>query len=228
MSATGQMLRSIKDILFPVQCPGCGLWDEEICPRCWQIAGAAPVSRFHEDAEGRPETELLCLGAYEGALRALILTAKHDGSRDLGDFLYEAGKTLGTAVGDRLNEALAEPPQNAIWVVPAPSSHARRRKRMEIVPLIASGVAEGLERRIGCPVSPVPAVELRRGIAGQSGRSAGARSAGRSGAMRLVEQPPHRALIVVVDDVVTTGATMRAVMEVLGPGVVLTVALAAA
>ncbi|WP_099331770.1 competence protein ComF [Actinomyces minihominis] len=228
MSTIGLMLSSIKNILFPVQCPGCGLWDVEICPQCWEIARAVPVSRFHEDAEGLPETELLCLGSYEGALRSLILTAKHDVNRDLGDFLYAAGETLGTAVGERLKNALAAHPRNAIWVVPAPSSHARRRRRAEIVPLIASGVANGLERSIGSPVDSVPAVELRRGISGQSGRSAGARSSGRSGAMRLVYQPPHGAMMVVVDDVVTTGATMRAVMGALGPGVVLTSALAAA
>lgn len=217
-------------MLFPVQCAGCGRWDTPLCEECHAVADREVVFRDLEDDRGVPSIELLCLGEYDGELRNLVLAAKHDPYRNMSKFLREAGRTLGVAAGRSLGRyfpggvALGE----QIWVVPAPSSHARRRKRAEIVPFIASGVAEGMCQELTSRIRVVPAVKLRRGVGSQGGKSAGVRGRGRAGTIFTDLTLPNRTLVVVVDDVVTTGATMRAVCEALDGRVVQAVALAAA
>jgi predicted amidophosphoribosyltransferase len=102
-------LQGAKNLLFPVQCGGCGKWDSELCEDCRGTATKPIASKIIEDAAGYPTTELLCLGDYAGVLRSIILTAKHDRYRDYSDFLFEAGTHLGRAVGERL-AAVAEQP----------------------------------------------------------------------------------------------------------------------
>ena len=96
------------------------------------------------------------------------------------------------------------------------------------MPTIANGVVEGIRSALVARIDIVPAVGLHRGVGGQSGRSAGSRSRARLGAMDLLIAPPDRSLAVVVDDVVTTGTTLRAVLDALDGHGVLAVSLAAA
>lgn len=219
-----------KNLVFPVQCAGCGKWDTELCTGCAALAKAEILVGALDDDTGLPAIELISLGEYDGELRNIILAAKHDPYRNLSDFTGAAGCTLGEAAGRTLARyfrggvALKE----QIWVVPAPSSHERRRRKAEIVPTIAEGVARGLRTRITTRVRVVPAVRLRRGVRSQGGKSAGVRGRGRVGTIFAEVDPPPGAMVVVVDDVVTTGATMRAVCEALGGHVVMAVALGAA
>lgn len=239
----------LKDVLFPVQCAGCGRWDAELCARCAELASQDVQSTWLDDSVGAPSVELLSLGPYEGELRSVILTAKHDASVDLTAFLRCSGATLGVAVAQRIKDALGPSvlgsrqtehrsgrgrpqgpsgrPFPCIWVVPAPSSHARRRQRAEIVPDIAAGLVGALNRR-GARAVRVEAVALRRGFRGQGGRSARDRWQGRSGAMVPRRLPSRHTPVVIVDDVVATGATMRALVECFPNQVIIVAALSVA
>lgn len=264
-----------KNLLFPVQCAGCQVWDTELCSACAALATGETTMRALDDIEGRPALEITALGRYEGRLRSIILAAKHDPHRDLSRFLTEAGRNLGEATGRQLALQLGRGAKGSsslppfplrIWVVPAPSSHMRRLQRAEIVPLFAKGVVEGLraelhaavyplgkaggsgegDLRVGSggdpvvhpislvpPARPTPSVQLasvvalRWGVRGQSGRSAASRITGRQGAMRLLRPlPPHTAVIV-VDDVVASGATVESVVDLFEGRVLSVIALAA-
>lgn len=220
----------MKNLVFPVQCAGCGMWDTQLCEECGGLVEGPILARSLDDDRGLPATELLTLGEYDGELRNMILAAKHDPYRDFSGFLVGAGHTLGVAAGESLARyfpggvALEE----QVWVVPAPSSHERRRRKAEIVPMIAQGVACGLRTKVTTRVRVVPAVRLRRGVRGQDGKSAGVRGRGRAGTVFTEVALSPGIMVVVVDDVVTTGATMRAVFEALEGKVVLAVALGAA
>ncbi len=218
--------QAAKNLLFPIQCAGCGKWDQELCDACGALCHSEVASTVIEDATGIPEVELLSLGSYEGPLRSVILTAKHDPHRDLSDFLFQAGITLGAAAARRIR-AVGRWPET-ILVAPAPSSHARRRKRAEIVPIIGLGMVDGLGEG-GLRTSLAEStVRLKRRARGQSGLSASERSRGRLGALELGRVVPRNALVVIVDDVVTTGATMRAMVDLLPGQVVIAAALASA
>ena len=228
----GALVEGFLGAVLPVQCVGCGAWDEVLCPSCRSWACAQPLPTSLEGARGAIPG--LVLGEYSGALRRIILGAKHAARTDVDDFLDEAGATLGASlwrvVGgasspawvrgsgrgrDRRGGAAAQ-----VWVVPAPSSWGRRLRGRQVALPLARGVARGLA--LGSPpgvrvrVRVVDAVALRAGAGSQSGKAGAARTVGRMGSMRARVVAPAGALVVAVDDVVTTGATIREMERVLG------------
>ena len=226
----GILGRGFIGALLPVQCAGCRAWDEVLCPSCRSLAsGPAHVASI----DGvRGPLPLVVMGDYDGPLRRIILAAKHSARTDLSDFLDEAGACLGTALGGVLG--VAGSPAAAVgslerrapstggavevWVVPAPSSWKRRlRGRQVALPLaraVARAVAAGA--RPGVRVRVVDAVRLRIGATSQSGKAGAQRTVGRMGSMYALAVPGSGVLVVAVDDVVTTGATVREMERVLG------------
>ncbi len=85
--------------------------------------------------------------------------------------------------------------------------------------MIADLVATALTAWLGQRVPVCSAVTLRWGARSQSGADRKKRSAGRSGAMGLVHPLPNGSWAVLVDDVVTTGATLKEMASLLEPRV---------
>ena len=216
--------------LLPVQCAGCRAWDEVLCPSCRRRAQAEPIPTVVDGARG--DLPALAMGDYAGSLRHIILAAKHSSHTDLSDFLDEAGARLGTALGGVLGVAgspaaavgslAGRAPSTGsavdVWVVPAPSSWKRRLRGRQVALPLARAVARALaaSARPGVRVQLVDAVRLRVGVTSQSGKAGAQRTVGRTGSMRALAVPPPDVLVVAVDDVVTTGATVREMERVLG------------
>jgi hypothetical protein len=172
------------------------------------------------------------MGDYDGPLRRIVLAAKHSARTDVTDFLDEAGARLGTALGGVLGVAgspvaavgslAGRVPSTGsavdVWVVPAPSSWKRRLRGRQVALPLARAVARALaaSARPGVRVQVVDAVRLRVGATSQSGKAGAQRTVGRMGSMRALAVPSPGVLVVAVDDVVTTGATVREMERVLG------------
>lgn len=223
----------VLDAVLPVQCAGCGEWDTVLCARCAALAEEAEEEwQVLEGVHGLPPVGVWSLGEYSGPLRRIVLAAKHGERVGLDPFLVGAGVSLGRAIGasglvggtGRPSRDRSDAPRE-VWAVPAPSGWQRRHRGQLIVPAIAHGVAHGLNLQTGTPARVIDAVVLRPGSGSQSGRSSGQRRAGRSGSMRALVPVPPGVRVVVVDDVVTTGATVREVARVCGPGTVAVAAL---
>ncbi len=209
-------------VVLPVQCLGCGRWDIVLCPSCAALARSPePCWQVIDTDEAGPAFGLWALGEYGGPLRRIVVAAKHSSHVEVGSFLAEAGHTLGVCLG---NSGLV-PDRRETWVVPAPSRWRRRFRGQMIVPVLAEGVAHGLWRSTGTTVRVVDCVRLRPGVRSQAGRSGGQRRSGREGAMRARVVPPRDVGIVLVDDVVATGSTLRELARVCGSGVVAATAL---
>lgn len=230
MRGLGALGRGFVGALLPVQCAGCRAWDEVLCPSCRRHAQAEPIPTVVDGARG--DLPALAMGDYVGSLRRIILAAKHSSRTDLSDFLDEAGARLGTALGGVLGvagspavavgslEGRASSSGSAVdvWVVPAPSSWRRRLRGRQVALPLARAVARALAAgaRPGVRVRVVDAVRLRIGATSQSGKAGAQRTVGRMGSMRALAVPPRGVLVVAVDDVVTTGATIREMERVLG------------
>ena len=172
------------------------------------------------------------MGDYAGPLRRIVLTAKHSARTDVTDFLDEAGARLGASLarvlgvagspagagGSRQGRASCAGGAVEVWVVPAPSSWKRRLRGRQVAMPLARAVARALaaSARPGVRVRVVDAVRLRVGASSQSGKAGVQRTVGRMGAMRALAVPPRGVLVVAVDDVVTTGATIREMERVVG------------
>jgi predicted amidophosphoribosyltransferase len=130
-------------------------------------------------------------GSYTGPLRRAILAFKR-GRRD-------CGAVLGELFADRLAERV--PPRAVL--VPVPTVDVRRRER-------AFDQSAVLANALGL-VSEVPVLAVLRQTAGdaQRGRSRAARLRARGRFACTAPSLVAGARIVLVDDVMTTGATLR-------------------
>jgi predicted amidophosphoribosyltransferase len=149
-------------------------------------------------------------GAYEAPLRPLLLDFKERGC------LSHAGP-LGTVLAGAVL-ALVGDTDATVALVPVPSTAAARRRRgFDPVLLLARSAAAAL-RRAGRSARVVPALRPRGRSADQGGLTETQRSSNAHGrfaasgaALRLLGDGP----VVVVDDIITTGHTLREAQSVL-------------
>ncbi|WP_206222276.1 competence protein ComF [Schaalia sp. ZJ1691] len=216
-------IRHFLDLLLPVQCHGCGTWDQVLCPRCAAVwkPEKATWSTIETEME-MPDIPVASVGAYDSVLRRMIVAAKNSQYVEMTAIFMNAGQHLARCVCDAGWNPLRSRDygrENAVeaWVVPAPSSWKRRLTGWSITSPFAQGFARGLVRYGGYSrVRVVDCVRLTVGACSQSGKVGEQRRRGRRGAMVSKLQVPDGVDVFVADDVVTTGATVREIVRVLG------------
>ena len=195
---------SVLDAVLPLECGGCGAAGLRWCPVCraaWDVKTDEPHLVTPRVDPGVP---VFALGRYAGPRRHAIVAVKEHGR---GDLLAPLARALALGL-HRLSAwgVLAEP----FTVVPAPTRRwAARRRGGDPVTRVASAATQA---RPGIGVSPV----LRTiGRARDSvGLSSDARQRNIAGRVRMTGPAPGGE-VVVVDDVVTTGATATEAVRVL-------------
>jgi len=150
-------------------------------------------------------------GAYEGALKALVNAHKEEHRLALAAPL---GDLLAVAVLGEVDAGEARDRQ--VWLVPVPSRPAVVRRRGHDPLLRVARRAACTLRRRGLDARVWRALRGVRSVEDQAGLGASERAVNLRGSMRCPRTSPRdtggaprRPLVVVVDDVLTTGATLR-------------------
>lgn len=205
------MLRALSDVALPQLCAGCGVGGASLCPDCRTALLPVQGTRWSPTPApaGLPPA-WTCL-IYQGAVRSALVAWKDQDRVDLTGPLSRvlAGGLAAALAGDPCVRAglRREVP---VYVVPAPSARSgtRRRGRWPVQDLLA----RTLSGRAGCScVEVLPALRMSRVVADQAGLGARERSTNLRGAMTVTTRHTdavRRSVVVVVDDVVTSGATL--------------------
>jgi predicted amidophosphoribosyltransferase len=209
------LLRALADLVLSGGCAGCGAPGQAWCAGCaarvgrpWLVVG--PAGR----ARALPPT--VAVGAYSGSLRAALLSYKERGRRELLEPL--AGLLAGALLDGWAASVLGggrSPLAGRCWLVPAPSrASAARARGGPHVQALAERAAERLAgpcAAAGGSIGVSAALRMRSGGRDSVGLDASARSANLRGRLvvRRDQLPPPGATVLLVDDVVTTGATVR-------------------
>lgn len=197
-------LESAWALVAPVACVGCERDDAAVCTACQP--GLAPRVRVAPLTVGRTDVPLVAALDYEGTARSALLALKEEGRTDLAGALapaVSAAVVEAYAQAARFAAVRAESP----LLLPVPGSRAGFARR---------GVhpTDVLLRRAGFATTRVLAPARQSGPA-QKSRALAERLARESG---VVLRGAARLLgrrVVLVDDVVTSGATLRSCAAVL-------------
>ncbi|WP_335939099.1 ComF family protein [Streptomyces sp. PTD5-9] len=211
--------REISGLVLPVSCAGCGTPRVELCERCGaELCGRAPRrARPAPEPPGLPVVH--AAAAYEDAVRAVLLAHKERGALGLAGAL---GRALAAAVraGAGRGTTTGRPREvGPLLLVPVPSARravaARGHDPTRRIALAAAGEL----RRGGVAARVVPVLRQRRAVADQAGLGARQRLANLAGALEVV--PGGERLLadgraVLVDDLMTTGASLAEAARALG------------
>lgn len=225
------VVHTALDLAVPRTCPGCG-GPEPWCAGCAATLAVRPrlvllPEQTLDAAAGTVLPPVRAITRYAGPVRAAILAGKEHGRTDLP-------RLLGVAFGRSLLRLgrMGVLPEDC-WIVPAPSRRAAARRRGgDPVTAMAISAATTMAGA-GICAGVAPCLHTGGRARDSVGLDAAGRAANLAGRIRFrgCAGPPVGVPVVLVDDVVTTGATLLASMAALqiqGIQVVGLLALAAA
>jgi predicted amidophosphoribosyltransferase len=201
MAMNGGLLSALADLVLPRTCAGCGLPGRILCRRCAALLAMPRPATPRRFPWGFPPTA--AAGAYSGPVRPAVNAFKEQGQTELA-------RPLGTALALAVAAVVCAAPEvrGPVLLVPVPSSRAalRRRGRDHVRELTTCAMAE--LRAAGMPVEEARLLRRLGRARDSAGLSAAARRANLAGTFRRSAAPPPGALLVLVDDVDTSGATL--------------------
>jgi predicted amidophosphoribosyltransferase len=200
----------LADLVLPRTCAGCGLPGSTLCRACAPQFARPHVAAPRRFPVGFPPT--VAAARYAGPVRAAVIAFKERGRAELARPL---GRALALAVGAAVS-GLAERP-GPVLLVPVPSSAAavRARGREHVRELLTAALPE--LRAAGLAAAECRLLRRRGRVRDSAGLPVVQRRANLAGTfVRVPAVVPPSAVLVLVDDVVTSGATLCEAAAALG------------
>jgi ComF family protein len=188
------LLDRLLDLLFPDRCVACGAAGALLCPRCRATLRPYPPEAPPAGLDGVAVASL-----YGGVLRTAIHAMK-----------YRRMRRVAAPLGDLLAEHLLAAPQpaDALMAVPLHAGRLAERGFNQ-----SEELAVRLSLRCGLPL--VPGLQRCRDTGHQASLGRRARRGNVEGAFVWAVHAPPPARVLLVDDVLTTGATLAACADAL-------------
>ena len=213
--------RRVLDLVLPLECGGCGAPSTRWCPACADELVVGPDVPRVVTPRIDPLVPVFALGRYAGARRRAIVAMKDRGRSDL---LAPLSHSLALGVRRLLQWGLLDEP---LTVVAAPTRRWSARQRGgDPVTRIARLATAGHPG-----ITVVQALRMKASARDSAGLGSAARDRNIAGRVVLRGRPPAGREVLLVDDIVTTGATARESVRVLqaaGARVTAVLAIAAA
>lgn len=217
------------DLLAAPACAGCGVSRGDpgapavtgaLCASCrTQVRSATPIAWMLRPpservaGDGQAPIPAFAAAAYEGSWRTILLAYKERGWHALRGELGSALVVACVAACLAVPVAAAGQP---LLLVPIPSRPSSVRQRGHDAVRALSSVAASNLRRLGWPAVAAPVLRHMRRVADQSGLSVSMRAANLDGALGVRRRTlVDGRFVIIVDDIVTTGATASEAARVL-------------
>lgn len=201
---------ALLELLLPPACAGCGRYGELLCRRC---RGSLREARTPDDVFSAADPGMI----VGDALQLAIAAFRHEGAlrRALQRLKYGGSARIALPLAGAAAPALEALTQicGPLPLVPVPVHAARQRQRGYNQ---AALLAEALGAGAGLPVLDL--LERRRATVRQHGLGKAARLHNLRGAFALRGSVAIPRELILVDDILTTSATLEACAQVLRAG----------
>ena len=197
------------DLVLPLECGGCGAPSTRWCRACARQLAVKADEPHLITPRVDPGVPVLSLGRYAGARREAIVAVKERGRADL---IAPLAAALQAGLERLLMWGVVETP---LTVVPAPTRRsAARRRGGDPVTRISRAATAGL--RDVPDIRVVQALRLRALVRDSVGLSSADRQRNIVGRIKITKPVESLAgAVLVIDDIVTTGATASESVRVL-------------
>lgn len=189
-------LSGLRSLVFPSVCVMCGSSAETICKNCEQQWSSTPHLIKFDDV---PTSSVI---AYSSQVSTVVLKAKEDGNR-------AARRLIAETLYKSVDLILKRHPQQQLLLVPIPSSRKAIRERGEsflhpivknVIEIAHSESRDWIWREI---------LIHKKRVRDQAGLNSYERSQNLRGVFSVRDGVFADRPIIVVDDVITTGSTLR-------------------
>lgn len=194
------------DLVLPRECGGCGAPATRWCPACAAALQVHPDQPHLFAPRTDPGVPVFALGRYAGPRRRAIVALKEHGR---GDLVAPLARAVALGIHQLLGWGVLELP---LTVVPAPTrwSAARRRGGDPVARIAVAATAARTDLTVA------RALRMAGHVRDSVGLNSNARQHNIAGRVRLARATTAEVLL--VDDVVTTGATVRESVRALAAG----------